>query len=88
MPFVEAMVPLEEYERPVGALRFADPAKAGFPRQIQTFNEPHSPNSHGEQHGVRSVTGNLVDWYNREGSGVDLWAEMNRKRGTPEAEKD
>jgi hypothetical protein len=76
---VFGLIGVEENSRPIGSLRFADPSTAELPRHIHTFNEPHSPNSVGEQNGVRSMTGDLVPWPDRHTT--DLWAAMNRKRG-------
>ncbi len=85
VPVVMAFPGSAPDERPVGALRFADPSTAGMTRQIHTFNDPPST-AIGEQNGVRSVTGALVPWPSREGVGIDVWAEMNRKRGVYEGE--
>jgi len=76
----------EEDTRPIGALRFADPSTAELPRHIHTFNEPFSPSSHGEQHGVRSTTGRLVPW--KDCYPEDTWAAMRKKRGLTEEEKE
>jgi len=69
--------------RPTGSVLFADPSTAEFPRQIHAFNDPRGNNSHGEQNGVRTMTGRLVPWNDRqsETTGEGLWANMNRKRG-------
>jgi hypothetical protein len=77
----------EEDTRPVGAVRFADPSTAEFPRHIHTFNEPHSPRSTGECSGVRSQTGEYVPWPDRR-TDANVWEAMNRKRGVFESEDD
>jgi len=81
-------------ERPIGALRYADPSTAEFPRHIHTFNEPYSPRSKGANEGIRSMTGGMVPWHDRhnvdeisympgkERKSDGLWAAMARKKGT------
>jgi hypothetical protein len=74
-----------EDERPAGALEFADPATAEFPREVQTFDPPEyrSINGQSGRHmngGARSITGRLVPYQSRQAP-QDSWAEMNKKRG-------
>jgi len=69
-------------ERPLGALRYADPSTAEFPRHIHTYNEPFSRRSIGENNGIRSVTGSMVPYGDRHTA--DSWAAMERKKGTLE----
>lgn len=87
-------IELVEDTRPAGALRMADPSAAEFPRNIHTFNEPHSNQAArgSEQNGVRTVTGALVPYHDRRGGGPEYsfgrreshdaaWSAMNKKRG-------
>jgi hypothetical protein len=75
----------ESEQPPAGALRFADPSTAAFPRAIHTLNEPHSPRASGTNDGIRSLTGEYVPWRDRQTG--DAWAEMNRKRRVGDEEK-
>ena len=75
----------EEDTRPVGAVRFADPSTAEFPRHIHTFNEPHSRRASGENDGIRSQTGEYVPWPDRR-TDANLWRAMNAKRGLTDEE--
>jgi len=68
----------EPDDRPVGAVRFADPSTAGITELVHTSGAMEANNAVGTQHGIRS----LQQPYNSSGGGlrVDAWAEMNRKR--------
>jgi hypothetical protein len=72
-------------ERPEGALRFADPSAAAFPRAVHTFDPPDYRSTNAQSGrdmagGVRSMTGTLVPWESRQPY-EDSWEAMNRKRG-------
>jgi hypothetical protein len=81
-----------EDERPAGATLFADPATAEFPRSVKTFDPPEyrsvtSQSGRGMNPGVRSITGRLVPYETRQPY-QDSWAEMNKKRGVTDEEKE
>lgn len=81
-----------EDERPAGALEFADPATAEFPREVHTFDPPeyrsiNSQSGRDMNGGARSVTGRLVPYQSRQPE-QDRWAEMNKKRGVTDDEKE
>ena len=79
--------PEPERDDAPGALQFADPSAARFPRATQEFNPPeyHSRNARpGGSGRVQSYTGDMVPWGDRYTS--DVHANMNRKRGVSDDE--
>jgi len=77
--------PALEDERPLGVVNFAS-TLGDIPSQIHTFNEPYSPRSTGEQHGIRSVEVQIPGNYR----GSNTWGqraqydEMKRRQGVEE----
>ena len=69
----------EPDDRPVGAVRFADPVTSAMSEMVHTSGAMDVDNVQGEQHGIRGIQRN----WNSSGGGlkVDAWAETNRKKG-------
>lgn len=66
--------------RPSGSVRFADPSTVEMTRKINTFNEPYSRRSVGEQSGLRSI--------GRFANPESLYTEYNDKRGVTNEEEE
>lgn len=84
---VPEMFGFEEDTRPFNTVMFADPSTPHMATEIHTFNEPFSPEAHGEQRGFKPTFGSQSPWSNTH-DGEEAWRDMNRKRGVASEEKD
>jgi hypothetical protein len=69
----------EEDNRLIGSLQFADPSTHVMTDRFNTFNDPYSPGSKGEQTGINSIS--ATRWTSMHDGGSRLLENMNRKKG-------
>jgi hypothetical protein len=82
---IDIFISQEEERAPRGHVLWADPSTVGMTKDVHTFNDPHSPASHGERRGFDEGSEyNGTYWRLRDYDAQRK--EMLRKRGCSEEE--